>query len=161
MITLANNPARILAPVETLNCFDTQSANMGRALTPLQAWNLAIEDPQPLLKLAFRLRDAVSTRFGVKAIGGFSRQSHEAVAVGQRLDFFLVEHTDETALVLTERDRHLDVMTCISTEGARVTITSSVKVHNWFGHVYMLPAGIARGIIVRRMLRRLAKKTGA
>ena len=64
---------------------------------------------------AFRIRDAVSSAFGVKRIGGFSGKPIEFVSVGQHLDFFLVEHADDECLVLTQRDRHLDVMTCIST----------------------------------------------
>ncbi|MEL7521783.1 MAG: DUF2867 domain-containing protein [Cyanobacteria bacterium J06553_1] len=61
-------------------------------------------------------------------------------------------------MVLTERDRHLDVMTCISINGPTVSITSSVLIHNWFGHAYMIPVGIAHRWIVRRMLRRLRLK---
>ena len=38
---------------------------------------------------------------------------------------------------LSERDQHLDVMTCITTLDQRSTITSSVKVHNGFGRLSM------------------------
>jgi len=60
-------------------------------------------------------------------------------------------------LVLTERDKHLDVMTCIATQGPLVTITSSVKVHNWFGRAYMVPVGLAHRRIVRGLLRRVSR----
>ena len=159
MIILPNSETRILAPIDTLDFFDSQSVNVTRVVSPLEAWNLIMEDPQPLLKLAFRLRDAVSTRFGVKPIGGFSGAQHDAVKAGDFLDFFLVEYSDDKALVLTERDRHLDVMTCVSTTETAVSITSSVRVHNAFGRAYMVPVGIAHPLIVRTMLRRLQRKT--
>lgn len=82
--------------------------------------------PLPGMALAFRIRDAISARFGVKRIGGFSRRRDQAPKVDDRLNFFLVERIDP-------RDRRVDVMTCITTLDQRLTITSSVKVHNGFG----------------------------
>ncbi|MEL7544491.1 MAG: DUF2867 domain-containing protein [Pseudomonadota bacterium] len=158
---MPDSDIRILAPLETLDYFDSQSVHLSRNVSPLEAWNLVMEDPQPLLKLAFKIRDVVSNRFGVKSIGGFSGNHHSAVKEGDYLDFFLVEHIDENTLVLTERDRHLDVMTCLSTAGREFSITSSVAVHNFFGRAYMLPVGVAHKFIVRDMLRRLQKKSAA
>lgn len=157
MILLPDTNIRILEPVSNLSYFDTQSAVLSFEISPLDAWNIMTARAQPLLKAAFRVRDAVSSLFGVKKIGGFSGRKYENVNVGDHLDFFLVEYTDEECLVLTERDRHLDVMTCISTQGTSVTVTSSVRVHNVFGHLYMIPVGIAHRLIVRRMLNRLQK----
>ncbi len=161
MIMLDSSPVRILAPLETLNYFDTQTVSLPEQVSPLRAWNLIMEDPHPLLNVAFKIRDVVSVRFGVKSIGGFSGTPEETVSVGDYLDFFLVEHTDDTTLVLTERDRHLDVMTCISTQGKEVSITSSVQVHNLFGKAYMVPVGIAHRFIVKNMLNRLQSKLSA
>jgi hypothetical protein len=149
--------AYMLGPPDRLAYFDSQSVDVPRAIAPLDAWNLLMAQPQPLLKWAFRLRDAISARFGVKRIGGFSGRHHQDVQVGDHLDFFLVEGIGPDALILTERDRHLDVMTCLSVRKTRLTITSSVIVHNWFGHVYMLPVGPAHRVIVRRMLARLGR----
>jgi hypothetical protein len=159
MITLPDSEIRILAAVEELDYFDRQSVILSRYISPLDAWNMVMEDPQPLLRFAFRIRDGISKLFGVKSIGGFSNARRDSVQKGDYLDFFLVEHSDEASLVLTERDRHLDVMTCLSTAGNEVSITSSVVVHNLFGRAYMLPVGTAHKFIVRNMLRRLQRKT--
>lgn len=161
MICLPNSNIRVLQPVSELNYFDSQSIRLRRKANPLEAWNAIMDHPQPVLKIAFRVRDTISSQFGIKRIGGFSGQPRQTVVVGDRLDFFLVEHTDEDSLVLTERDTHLDVMTCISTDGHSVFVTSSVCVHNWFGHVYMIPVGIAHKWIVRTSLRRLQQKLSA
>ncbi len=113
--------------------------------------------PLPGMAMAFRLRDAISARFGVARIGGFSGVAVDEVEVeaGDHLDFFLVEEVSDAVLVLTSRDRHLDVMTCLLVEGRRVSITASVKTHDWFGRVYMLPVAPAHRLIVWLMLRRL------
>ena len=146
-----------LGPIERLDYYDSRSAQLPRAVTPLEAWNLIMADPHPLMHTAFYLRDTISARFGVKKIGGFSKGKKTNIAVGDYLDFFLVEHIDEQTLVLTERDNHLDVMTCISSHENTITITSSVITHNAFGWIYMLPVGPAHKLIVNDMLKRLKK----
>ena len=129
-------------------------------MTPVEAWGRIMADPLPGLALAFRIRDAVSARFGVARIGGFSGApvgAHVvAPKVGDRLDFFLVEGAEPGRLTLTARDRHLDVMICV-TGGRRLGITASVVTHNRFGRAYMWVVGPAHRLIVRVMLRRLLR----
>lgn len=158
---MESSEIHILDQRSVLDYFDSQSVGLPTALSPLEAWNHIMSEPQPLLRVAFRVRDAISSKFGVKRIGGFTGDRRETVNVGDMLDFFLVEHISPNALVLTERDRHLDVMTCISIAGHELTITSSVKTHNTFGRAYMIPVGPAHRLIVRTMLQRLRKKLGA
>ena len=155
---LTDPPAHLLAAPERLDYYDRQAALLPEAITPLQAWNMIRARPQPVLKLAFRIRDAISARFGVKRIGGFGEAPAANVQPGDRLDFFLVEHAAPDLLVLTERDRHLDVMTCIATRGAELAVISSVITHNRFGRAYMLVVGPAHRLIVRVMLRRLQRQ---
>jgi hypothetical protein len=152
---------RTLGPRDTLDYYDSQSVELARPVAPLEAWNIIMASPQPVLRAAFAVRDAISARFGVKRIGGFTGARVGQVAVGDYLDFFLVEEIAPDTLVLTERDRHLDVMTCVSCEGATLTITSSVITHNLFGRAYMVPVGIAHRPIVRGMLDRLARAVKA
>lgn len=153
---MGRDNALLLAPVDQLDYFDARSIRLRRTVTPLEAWSTATERPLPLMPLAFRIRDAVSSPFGVAPIGGFSGSRPKQVAIGDRLDFFLVEHASDHALCLTAGDRHLDVLTCISTEGRTLAITSSVVTHNAFGRLYMLPVGPAHKLIVNALLRRVA-----
>ena len=148
----------LLGPLEVLDYFDSQTRHLPRPTTPLEAWDIIMAHPQPVLKWAFRIRDMISARFGVQKIGGFSGKPTGAIKVGDRLDFFTVEGVSADALILTARDRHLDVMTCVSVAGAAITITSSVITHNGFGRAYMLPVGPAHRLIVRGMLRCLERE---
>ena len=145
----------VLAPMAELDYYDSQSVELSRAVTPLEAWNRIMTHPMPLMSAAFRVRDVISALFGVKRVGGFSGERAESVKVGDHLDFFLVEGISSDALILSARDRHLDVMTALSVAGRRVTITASVVTHNAFGRAYMLPVGPAHRLIVWGMLKRL------
>ena len=150
--------AHTLRPLPELDYHDSRSILLPVQITALQAWNLMTAEQGPLMRLAFRTRDGISALFGVKRIGGFSGTRREAVQVGDYLDFFLVEYSVPEVLVLTERDRHLDVMTCVSLVDRELTITSSVVTHNTFGRLYMLPVGPAHKLIVNSYLKRLQRK---
>ena len=147
-----------LRPLPELDYHDSRSVLLPVQITALQAWNLMTAEQGPLMRLAFRTRDAISALFGVKRIGGFSGTRREVVQAGDYLDFFLVEYSAPEVLVLTERDRHLDVMTCVSIADRVLTITSSVVTHNTFGRLYMLPVGPAHKLIVNSYLKRLQRK---
>ena len=147
--------ATLVAPPEALAYMDVRGISIAAPMTPLEAWQRVMARPLPGLGLAFRIRDAISSLFGVKKIGGFIGDTPTDPMVGDKMDFFLVEDICPERLVLTERDKHLDVMTCITTSGGVLAITSSVKTHNLFGRLYMLPVGIAHKVIVGAMLRRM------
>lgn len=155
------SPVHTLRPLPDLDYYDTRSILLPAAITPLEAWSLMTGDPGLPMRLAFRTRDAISSLFGVKRIGGFSGEKRETVRPGERLDFFLVEHSAPGVLVLTERDRHLDMMLCLSIVDRVLTITSSVITHNTFGRIYMLPVGPVHKLIVGRDLKRLKQKLAA
>ena len=149
--------AQLIAPRAALAFLDCQSVALPAPITALEAWRLVMAQPLPGLGLAFWLRDAISARFGVARIGGFSGAAGADPQVGDHLDFFLIAHIDDQVLSLTVRDKHLDVMTCVTVEGAQLAITVSVVTHNGFGRLYMVPVAPAHRLIVWAMLRRLRR----
>lgn len=149
--------AQLIAPLAELAFLDSQSVTLPAPITALEAWRRVMAKPLPGMRWAFWLRDAISARFGVARIGGFSGAEVGNPQVGDHLDFFLIEHIDDQVLSLTARDRHLDVMTCVTVEGPRLSITASVVTHNGFGRLYMVPVAPAHRLIVWAMLRRLRR----
>jgi hypothetical protein len=158
---VTTNIVHTLGAPTALDYYDRRSVVLPVDITALAAWNIMTAEPGMFMRLAFRIRDRISSLFGVKRIGGFSGSPRISVQVGERLDFFLVEHSAPDVLVLTERDRHLDVMICLSITDRVFTITSSVLTHNTFGRLYMLPVGPAHKLIVNSNLRRLKRTLDA
>jgi hypothetical protein len=155
------SPAHTLSTLSDLDFYHRRSVLLPVEITTVDAWNFMRAKPGLVMRLAFRTRDAISSLFGVKRIGGFSGARREAIQVGEKLDFFLVEHSAPDLLVLSVRDRHLDVMICLSITDRVFTITSSVVTHNVFGRLYMLPVGLVHKLLVNRDLERLKRETGA
>jgi hypothetical protein len=153
----ANQRMRIplVAPENDLDYYNAQSAALPKDMSALEAWNMAMRRPVPGMAAAMWLRDRISGFFGVAPIKGFSGTQKTTVQIGEKLDFFLVEDIAEELLVLTARDKHLDVMTTVTTYERVLTITSSVVTHNAFGRVYMLPVGLAHKVIVWWILRKV------
>ena len=152
------SPVRTLRKVSELDYHDSRSVQLPAQITALEAWNLMTAEQGMPMRLAFRTRDAISSLFGVKRIGGFSGTRRETVEAGDYLDFFLVEHSAPQMLVLTERDRHLDVMICLSITDRVLVVTSSVVTHNTYGRLYMVPVGPAHKLIVNSYLRHVKRK---
>ena len=151
------SPAHTLRTLSELDYYHIRSVQLPVEITMLDAWNITTAEPGLAMRLAFRIRDAISSLFGVRRIGGFSGVARKTVHAGEHLDFFQVEHSASDILVLTERDRHLDVMICLSITDRVLTITSSVVTHNLYGRIYMLPVGLAHKVIVSSHLRRLKR----
>lgn len=147
----------LVAARDQLAYFASQSVTLPLTIGPLEVWNRMMAAPLPGMALAFRIRDAISARFGVERIGGFSGRPAGQPRPGDRLDFFTVEAISPDQLVLTARDRHLDVMISTDCNGPQVTVTASVVTHNLFGRAYMLPVGPAHRLIVRLMLNQLRR----
>ena len=93
--------AQLIAPRADLAYLDSQSVTLPAPITALEAWRRVMAKPLPGLRWAFWLRDAISARFGVQRIGGFSGAKVGAPQVGDHLDFFLIEHIDDQVLALT------------------------------------------------------------
>jgi hypothetical protein len=155
--TFPNSHIQTLAPIETLDFYCPQSIDLPKSVSPQQAWTIVMSHRTPILDIAFKIRDAISGLFGVQKINGFTKSSAMDVQIGDKLEFFLVEHTSDDVLSLSARDRHLDVLTCISTSDNTLTITSSVKTYNLFGRIYMIPVAPAHRLIVWISLRRVKR----
>ncbi len=89
MNVLPDTNIRVLRPISELCYYDKQDTLLPEKMTALAAWNMIMSEPQPLLKIAFQIRDAISSVFSVKRIGGFSGKPANSIEIGQYLDFFL------------------------------------------------------------------------
>lgn len=121
-----------------------------RAVDPRQAAAMAFSDALPGWATALmRLRNAVAGRIGLKT-------------AGPRKGFpVLRESADEVMLGLD--DRHLDFRALLRVEVAgeaqsRITLTTAVRTHNRLGRVYLAVIMPFHKLIIRSLLRRLARQ---
>lgn len=155
--------AQLVAEPERLNYLHTARRRLNRDMTALEAYCKTTTHSSIALRLAFLVRDRISSLFGVQRIQGFKgARPRSAPGVGERLDFFTVEAIAKDQLVLTARDTHLAVMISIDITSSSSDplarwchITASVETYNAFGKFYMLPVAPAHKLIVWKMLKSL------
>jgi hypothetical protein len=152
----------LLATREELDFFHQDRCLVPADTTAFQAYCRMTDDNSLVLRIAFWLRDRFSVLAGVRPIQGFAgRRSNQAPAAGDKLDFFDVQSICDDELCLMACDRHLSALVALTLAHAvdtkrELIVTTSVCTHNFFGMLYMLPVAPAHGVIVRRMLQRMA-----
>lgn len=152
---------RLIAIRDDLNYFHHKEAEVAADLIALDAYTISTTNISWPLRMAFKIRDKISALAGVKAIHGFEpAKSGKPIQVGDMLDFFTVETISDQELALTSRDKHLSVMVAfklirLKSDNQRLSVTTSVKVHNFFGKLYMLPVAPVHSVIIPRMMRKV------
>ncbi len=79
-------------------------------------------------------------------------------AIGERVGIFELMHFDDDEVVAGDNDKHLRVLISVQCEAPRddspaaVVMTTVVHIHNWLGHLYMLPVTPAHKVIAPAVL---------
>ncbi len=116
-------------------------------------------------KKMFAFRNRVVSLFGLKT-GGETDAVKEAdrftCEVGERIGLFKVFNKTSNEIVLGEDDKHLDFRISLlfdKNQGGQdensLTISTTVKFHNWLGVLYFLPVRPFHKLIVPAMLRNI------
>ncbi|WP_233852400.1 DUF2867 domain-containing protein [Paraburkholderia sp. HD33-4] len=156
--------APLLADRNELDFFHQDRCLVSACVTAFQTYCGMTNSSSKLLRISLWLRDRLSGLAGVRPIHGFARERPTTTPVtGDVIDFFEVHHITNEELFLVASDRHLRVLVALMLSpvlGSKreLTITTSVKTHNMFGKVYMVPVACAHGLIVRCMLRQLTSR---
>lgn len=129
-------------------------------LDPLSQFLRVATTTPAWVEAAMGLRNRIVKRLGLKDLGGLSQLNPDRPAdsyrEGERVGIFtlLERHADE--VLLGDRDRHLDVVVAVhraaAGDGAVITVSTIVHVHNLLGRLYMLPVTPAHRVIARRMV---------
>jgi hypothetical protein len=101
---------------------------------------------------------------GIKPINGFSRsrkENHDS-NLNNMVHFFTITEETDNKLTLVVKDSHLDVCVCIividehdNSNKNTLYLIASVKNHNIWGKLYMLPVSILHPYIVKRLFRNI------
>ncbi len=111
-----------------------------------------MERPPAFFRMLLKLRDAIMALFGVKTTAALRRDSRP------RIDFFPVIARDPREIVLGEDDRHLDFrLSVLLGPDDQVIATTAVRCHNALGRMYLAVIMPFHVLIVRTLLRRLAR----
>jgi len=108
--------------------------------------------PPAFFRILLKMRDAIMARFGVRTTAELRQDSRP------RIDFFPVISREPHEIVLGEDDRHLDFrLSVLLGPDDQVIATTAVRCHNALGRLYLAAIMPFHVLIVRTLLRRLAR----
>lgn len=102
-----------------------------------------------------KIRNKVVSLFGLKSVKGDSDLEFK---VGNRAGMFHIYFISENEVIAGEDDRHLNFRVSVLKEAKKVTVTTLVKYHNWFGKFYMTLIKPFHSLIVQIMMKNYLKK---
>lgn len=137
------------------------------SLSALGQFLKALQATPPWVNTLMTIRNHAVAALGLKNLGTLSRIDPTKPACaylpGDRVGIFtLIANTADEVLV-GDKDKHLDVVLSVhqaleaNSDRARVTVTTVVHVHNWFGVLYMLPVTPMHRIISKTVLKAVGR----
>jgi Protein of unknown function (DUF2867) len=128
--------------------------------TALQHFAQALQATPPWVRMLMRVRNRAVSLVGLKTLNTWDPQPG-AFEVGARLGIFELIRISDDEVLAGDSDKHLRVVLSVQRlpatehQSAAVSLTTVVHIHNWLGHLYMLPVGPAHKIIAPRVLGRV------
>jgi hypothetical protein len=156
-----NDQHPLVAPLSQLNYLHETHQYIDKNLNVMQVYSLMTGNPPIWLRIAFKIRDVLSLKFGgVQPIKGFDSSKPTHVQVNEKLDFFDVVKITDKELFLQSTDKHLSVLVALQLHAHdelknELSVTTSVITYNFFGKIYMLPVSLIHGFIVKNSLKNL------
>ena len=166
--TTAPMPSAIAAYLPGAYFHDSWVITAGEPdLSALGQFLKALQATPPWVNTLMTIRNRVVAALGLKNLGTLSRidpaKPASAYLPGDRVGIFtLIANTADEVLV-GDKDKHLNVVLSVhkATEGnsgrVRVTVTTVVHVHNWFGALYMLPVTPMHRVISKTVLKAVGR----
>ena len=166
--TTVPTPSAIAAYLPGAYFHDSWAITAGEPdLSALGQFLKALQATPPWVNALMTIRNRMVAALGLKNLGTLSRidpaKPASAYLPGDRVGIFtLIANTADEVLV-GDKDKHLNVVLSVhkATEGnsgrVRVTVTTVVHVHNWFGALYMLPVTPMHRIISKTVLKAVGR----
>ncbi|MCT2406475.1 DUF2867 domain-containing protein [Chryseobacterium antibioticum] len=119
-------------------------------------------------KKMFAFRNSIVKTFGLKTGADHNiPQSPDGfkLEVGEQVGIFKIFDKTDNEIIMGENDKHLDFRVSILYDKAQnnskanfLTISTTVKYHNWLGILYFLPVRPFHQLIVQVMLKKMIGK---
>ena len=140
-------------------------------LSALGQFLKALQATPPWVNTLMTIRNKTVSALGLKNLGTLSRidpaKPASAYLPGDRVGIFTLIANTADEVLLGDKDKHLDVVLSVhkaaeaNSGRARVTVTTVVHVHNWFGALYMLPVTPMHRLISKTVLKVVGRASQA
>lgn len=141
---------------EKVDYLSYQCLDICKNITAYEVYTMMTSyQPKWLIGL-FKIRDFLGKIIGIKPINGFDNLVEKEPDIGSTVHFFTIMEKKRDTLTLIIRDFHLDVCVYLrimetNDHKKKLYIITSVKNHNFWGRLYMVPVSILHPYIVYKL----------
>lgn len=128
--------------------------------TALQHFVQALQATPGWVRMLMRWRNRAVSLVGLKTLNTWDPRPGP-MQIGSRMGIFELIRITDDEVIAGDTDKHLRVVLSMQRlpatagQGAAVSLTTVVHIHNWLGHLYMLPVGPAHKLIAPSVLERI------
>lgn len=139
---------------------DCQKKEISKNITAFEAYKMMTSRQPEWLRILFKIRDNIVRPAGIRAIEGFTYLDEERIQSGETnaAHFFTITENTADKLTLEIKDSHLDVCLCLritdntqQPDKKMLYLIASVKNHNFWGRLYMMPVSKLHPFIVNKL----------
>ncbi|QYN43903.1 MULTISPECIES: DUF2867 domain-containing protein [unclassified Gilliamella] len=158
--SLLNNITLIDEKVDYLSY---QSLDVCKNITAFEVYKMMTSYQPKWLVGLFKIRDFLGKSIGIKPINGFDNLAEKEPDIGSTVHFFTIIEKTRDTFTLIIRDFHLDVCLCLriietNDHKKKLYLITSVKIHNFWGRLYMVPVSIIHPYIVYKLFKNINSK---
>ncbi|MCO6524127.1 MAG: DUF2867 domain-containing protein [Candidatus Schmidhempelia sp.] len=151
-------PTDITLVAKDIDYLSYQKLDIPKNMTAYEAYKMMTSHQPRWLKILFKTRDFLVKPIGVRAIKGFDEKKVDEDK--NIVDFFTIIEKTKVKLTLIVKDSHLDVGICIRIINKNrmentLYLIASVKNHNIWGKLYMLPVAMIHPYIVNKLFKNI------
>ena len=125
-------------------------------LSAQKAYVMLFSDTPQWIKNLMKIRNRLASLVGLKTDVAMTETDDTLILLeGSSMGMFEIYHIGKHEIIAGEKDRHLDFIVSVLRQEDRVTVSTLVKYHNFFGKVYMALISPFHKRIVKHIMRKL------
>jgi hypothetical protein len=153
----------LYATLASADFYDAYEAPLSdQVMTPTEIFLRAVHGTPRWVARLMSIRNLIVRQLGLKDVGAMDDVADRVPGeyqIGDRLGIFTIFGKTDNELVLGIDDSHLDVRVSVfrsrNDRPMRYVVSTVVKVHNWFGRLYMVPVSRVHPVVAKALMGRV------
>ena len=125
-------------------------------LSTKEVYVMLFSDTPQWIKSLMKIRNRLVSLVGLKTdVAMIDTGDTSILLEGSSMGMFEIYHIGENEIIAGEKDRHLDFVVSVLKQEDRVTVSTLVQYHNFFGKAYMTLISPFHKLIIKQIMRKL------
>lgn len=124
-------------------------------LSTKEVYVMLFSDTPQWIKSLMKIRNKLVSLVGLKTDIVMTDTDTSILLEGSSMGMFEIYYIGKNEIIAGEKDRHLDFVVSVLKQEDRVTVSTLVQYHNFFGKAYMTFISPFHKLIIKQIMRKL------